>query len=155
MFFLNITLPIILFITSSIMGNKLGIKGVAILSIGGLLFILCNNIWMWFEIISNGSTLTIELFNWINCDIINLRLMFIFDDLSVTMLTVISSVTFLVLLYSYDYMINDPHSIRFINYIILFVICMIILVTSISLPLLFIGWEGIIKCLKCYNYDLI
>lgn len=143
MYLLNLTLPIILLITSSLMGRKLGIRGVSLISICGILLLLINNIWMWLEIISNGSTLTIELFNWINCDIMNLRLIFIFDDLSVTMLTVINSVTFLVLLYSYDYMINDPHGIRFMNYIVLFVLCMIILVTSISLPLLFIGWEGV------------
>ena len=69
------------------------------------------------------------------------------------MLIVVNSVSLIVWIYSYDYMISDPFIIRFYNYILLFVICMIILITTSSLPILFIGWEGILKCLKWYNIE--
>lgn len=55
------------------------------------------------------------------------------------MLLVINSVSFFVLVYSYDYMINDPHLLRFFTYIYLFMFSMIFLVTNSSLPLLFVG----------------
>ncbi len=58
------------------------------------------------------------------------------------MLIVINSVSLVVLIYSYDYMINDPHLIRFFTYIFLFVFSMIILISNSSLPFIFIGWEG-------------
>ena len=59
------------------------------------------------------------------------------------MLLVITSITYIVLIYSYDYMINDPHIIRFNLYILLFIFFMIILISSNSLPIIFIGWEGV------------
>jgi len=70
------------------------------------------------------------------------------------MLIIILSISLLVLIYSYDYMIEDPHFIRFYLFIILFIFTMIILITTTSLPILFIGWEGIYLCLKCNIYDL-
>ena len=43
-------------------------------------------------------------------------------------------------------MSSDPHQARFISYLSLFTFFMIILVTSQSLLVLFIGWEGVGLC---------
>lgn len=76
----------------------------------------------------------------------NSKISILFDDLSVTLLITVNLVSLLILVYSYNYMIFDPHIIRFFSYIILFVFFMIILITSSNLVLLFIGWEGIGLC---------
>jgi len=59
------------------------------------------------------------------------------------MLCVITFISLLVHLYSFDYMKYDIHIIRFISYLSLFTFFMIILVTSSNFLQFFLGWEGV------------
>lgn len=52
-------------------------------------------------------------------------------------------ISFLVQLYSYNYMSGDPHIIRFYSYLSLFTFFMLILVTGDNILILFLGWEGV------------
>jgi NADH:ubiquinone oxidoreductase subunit 5 (subunit L)/multisubunit Na+/H+ antiporter MnhA subunit len=47
----------------------------------------------------------------------------------------------LVVLFSFSYMIQDPHFIRFISYLKLFTVAMLVLVTADNMIQLFVGWE--------------
>lgn len=51
-------------------------------------------------------------------------------------------ISFLVQLYSQNYMENDPHIIRFFSYLSLFTFFMLILICGENLLILFLGWEG-------------
>lgn len=51
-------------------------------------------------------------------------------------------ISFLVQLYSYNYMSNDPHIIRFYSYLSLFTFFMLLLICGDNLLILFLGWEG-------------
>jgi NADH:ubiquinone oxidoreductase subunit 5 (subunit L)/multisubunit Na+/H+ antiporter MnhA subunit len=55
------------------------------------------------------------------------------------MLVVVGTVSFLVHLYSNDYMAHDPHVARFMSYLSLFTFFMIVLVTGDNFILLFLG----------------
>ena len=68
------------------------------------------------------------------------------DHLSGTMLLVITGVGFLIHVYSTSYMSHDEGYWRFFAYLNLFVAAMLTLVLADSLPLLFIGWEGVGLC---------
>lgn len=68
------------------------------------------------------------------------------DHLSGTMLLVITGVGFLIHLYSAEYMSHDKGYWRFFAYLNLFVAAMLTLVLADSLPLLFVGWEGVGMC---------
>ena len=46
-------------------------------------------------------------------------------------------------MYSFGYMENDPHKLRFFSYLSLFSFFMLILVTADNLLFLFVGWEGV------------
>jgi len=59
------------------------------------------------------------------------------------MLLLVLLVSFLVHLYSFDYMNEDPHLIRFLGYLSLFTFFMIFLVTAGTPVQLFLGWEGV------------
>lgn len=59
------------------------------------------------------------------------------------MLLVVITISFLVHLYSVEYMGNDPHLIRFLGCLSLFTFFMIILLTSGNFIQLFLGWEGV------------
>lgn len=62
------------------------------------------------------------------------------------MLVVVTFISFLVHIYSIEYMREDPHQIRFFSYISIFTFFMIVLVTAGNLVQLFIGWEGVGIC---------
>ncbi|MBL8921447.1 MAG: NADH-quinone oxidoreductase subunit L [Myxococcaceae bacterium] len=68
------------------------------------------------------------------------------DHLSGSMLLVITGVGFLIHLYSTEYMSHDDGYWRFFAYLNLFVAAMLTLVLGDSLPLLFVGWEGVGMC---------
>ncbi len=68
------------------------------------------------------------------------------DHLSGSMLLVITGVGFLIHVYSTEYMSHDDGYWRFFAYLNLFVAAMLTLVLGDSLPLLFVGWEGVGMC---------
>ena len=67
----------------------------------------------------------------------------LFDHLSVLMLLIVLFVSFLVHIYSIDYMAEDPHFFRFFSYLSAFTFFMIFMVVSSNFIQFFIGWEGI------------
>lgn len=151
-----VILPFITLLILSILGRFLGSTGILRILILNLTILLLISMLLIYENYTSLIVLKIPLItNIINNDLLNINWYFYLDDLSQLMLFVVIGVSFIVLIYSYDYMISDPHMIRFYFFIILFVFFMIILITTNSLPILFIGWEGILKCLKYYDYDLI
>lgn len=85
----------------------------------------------------------IHSFSWVNFFVIQLNLTFCYDTLSILMVVVISFVSFLVHLFSIDYMAHDKNRVTFLSYLNLFTFFMILLVVAGNLVLLFIGWEGV------------
>jgi NADH-quinone oxidoreductase subunit L len=65
------------------------------------------------------------------------------DALSAVMLVVVTSVSFLVHVYSIGYMAEDPHKARFFSYLSFFTFAMLALVTANDFLQMFFGWEGV------------
>ena len=63
----------------------------------------------------------------------------IFDSLSVVIITVISFISLIVVIYSMDYMASDPFYPRFISYLLLFIFLMLVYVSADNLIQAFIG----------------
>jgi NADH-quinone oxidoreductase subunit L len=68
------------------------------------------------------------------------------DALSATMALIVTGVGFLIHLYSTKYMEEDPGYHRFFTYLNLFIFSMLVLILGDSLPVLFVGWEGVGLC---------
>jgi NADH-quinone oxidoreductase subunit L len=68
------------------------------------------------------------------------------DALNGTMALIVTGVGFLIHLYSSKYMEDDPGFHRFITYLNLFIFSMLVLILGDSLPILFVGWEGVGLC---------
>src|SRR6267142_1301839 len=70
------------------------------------------------------------------------------DPLSAVMLLVVSGVGFLIHVYSIGYMEHEPRPAfaRFFAYLNLFMAMMLVLVLGASLPVVFVGWEGVGLC---------
>jgi NADH-quinone oxidoreductase subunit L len=68
------------------------------------------------------------------------------DSLSTLFTLVITGVGTLIHLYSIGYMSHDESPTKFFAYLNLFCFAMLILVTGSSLPVMFLGWEGVGLC---------
>jgi len=68
---------------------------------------------------------------------------FLIDQLSATMMVVVTFVSFMVHLYTIGYMREDPGYQRFFSYIALFTFAMLMLVMSNNFLQLFFGWEAV------------
>jgi NADH-quinone oxidoreductase subunit L len=71
---------------------------------------------------------------------------FTLDPLSAVMLLIVTGVGLLIHVYSVGYMWDDPGFGRYFSYLNLFMAMMLTLVLGASLPLLFVGWEGVGLC---------
>ncbi len=71
---------------------------------------------------------------------------FVMDPLSAVMTLVVTGVGLLIHIYATGYMSEDPDYPRFFCYLNLFMGSMLILVLGSSLPVMFIGWEGVGLC---------
>ncbi|MCL2101398.1 MAG: NADH-quinone oxidoreductase subunit L, partial [Fibromonadales bacterium] len=84
--------------------------------------------------------------NWISVGNFTITFGFLFDSLTKIMLLFITGITTLIVLYSIGYMKGDGGYTRFLCYLNLFLFSMIVLVLADSLPLAFLGWEGVGLC---------
>ena len=87
-----------------------------------------------------------RMYTWIQATPLTLEAAFRVDHLTSVMILIVTGVGFLIHVYSLGYMHDDPDVARFFAYLNLFTTSMLILVLGDSLPMLFIGWEGVGLC---------
>jgi NADH-quinone oxidoreductase subunit L len=68
------------------------------------------------------------------------------DPLSCVMILVVTGIGSLIHVYSVGYMDHDEDRVRYFSYLNLFTFFMLLLVLGGSLPLVFVGWEGVGLC---------
>jgi NADH-quinone oxidoreductase subunit L len=85
-------------------------------------------------------------FSWIQVGDLNVPMSFRMDGLSGILTLVVTGVGFLIHLYSIGYMSHDENPQRYFTYLNLFMASMLVLVLGASLPIMFIGWEGVGLC---------
>jgi len=96
---------------------------------------------------SHGSERLVQnVYGWITTGGLALNVAFSLDALSLVMVLVVAGVSFVIHIYSIGYMHGDPGYARYFAYLNLFVFSMLILVLGNSLPVLFVGWEGVGLC---------
>ncbi len=88
----------------------------------------------------------VTMMNWISAGDLSIPFGFLVDEVSVTMMLVVSLVSTIVHIYSTGYMDHDKSYNRFFAYLSAFVFSMMILVMSDNFAGLFIGWEGVGVC---------
>jgi len=93
-----------------------------------------------------GSTYTQTLWTWIDVGSFRPQIAFYLDALSLVMMLVVTFVSFLIHLYSAEFMRTDEGYSRFFAYMNLFVACMVTLLLADNLLLLYLGWEGVGLC---------
>ncbi len=103
-----------------------------------------------FRNVLKGETLGVDvphrLYSWISVGDLNISVGFQVDELSSVMLLVVTTVSFLVHIYSIGYMHGDPGYSRYFAYLNLFVFSMLVLVLANNFVQMFVGWEAVGLC---------
>jgi NADH-quinone oxidoreductase subunit L len=86
------------------------------------------------------------LFSWMAAGDVRVDVSYWVDTLSMTMCLIVTGIGSLIHIYSTGYMHGDRGFARFFSYLNLFMFAMLTLVMAKSLPLLFVGWEGVGLC---------
>ena len=141
-----IFLPLIGSITAGMFGRKIGPNGAAIITVSclGISFLISfssflTSLFIFYEVALVGCCTYVKLMTWIDSELFNTDWGFLFDSLTATMCCVVTFVSFLVHLYSTEYMSHDPHLPRFMSYLSLFTFFMLILVTADNFIQMFVG----------------
>jgi NADH-quinone oxidoreductase subunit L len=97
------------------------------------------------------ATLAYHFYEWFSLklpagDVVPVNVRFIMDSLGGIMTLVVTGVGGLIHLYSVGYMGEDEGYARFMSFLNLFMASMLILVLGSSVPVMFIGWEGVGLC---------
>jgi NADH-quinone oxidoreductase subunit L len=98
---------------------------------------------MAFVQVAEGAHLDSSLYTWLTGDGWSLRVGFLIDRLTVTMMCVVTFVSLMVHVYTIGYMADDPGYQRFFSYISLFTFSMMMLVMANNFVQLFFGWEAV------------
>ena len=94
-----------------------------------------------FDAVKNAESLNLwlDFGNFINTTYFRASFEFVIDSVSIIMVGTITTISFLVHLYSTVYMKSDPHQVRFFALLSLFTFFMIVLVMGGNLVMLYIG----------------
>ncbi len=98
---------------------------------------------VFFNVVLGGNTYDVQIIGWISSGDFVSNWALKVDSLTAIMLTLVTTVSSLVHLYSVGYMSHDDHRQRFMAYLSLFTFFMLMLVTANNLLQLFLGWEGV------------
>ena len=90
-----------------------------------------------------GNTYNGTVYTWLVTGDARFEIGFLIDQLSATMMVVVSFVSLMVHIYTIGYMHDDPGYQRFFSYISLFTFSMMMLVMSNNFLQLFFGWEAV------------
>ncbi len=107
----------------------------------GLAFVLSAVVWK--MVIMGGASLNQTVYTWMVTDGFTFTVGFLIDPLTVTMMVVVTFVSWMVHIYTIGYMHDDPGYQRFFSYISLFTFSMLMLVMANNFLQLFFGWEAV------------
>ena len=141
-------LPFLGFLINAFFGRKLpkslsgGIACAAIIASFG---VSLASAW---SVVSTHHAIEQTGFHWIASGDLSIPFSFRLDNLSALMILVVTGIGSLIHIYSTGYMHEEPDSeyARYFSYLNLFAAFMLVLVLGASLPVMFVGWEGVGLC---------
>ncbi len=142
MYELIVFLPLLGFLIAGIFGRWVGARGAEYVTttLLGVSFVLS---WIAFVMVAGGTDAHVLLGNWFTSGKVVAAWALRIDTLTAVMLVVVTTVSFVVHVYSIGYMSDDPSRPRFFAYLSLFTFAMLMLVTADNLVQMFFGWEGV------------
>jgi NADH-quinone oxidoreductase subunit L len=142
-------IPLMPFIGATLLllfGRKLKRDTVLVIAAGaiGASFMVAAD--AFFTALPSAESLHDTVWTWIATGDLKIDLAFQMDALSGLLCLIITFIGFLIHVYAQGYMADDPDYARFFAYLNLFCGAMLVLVLGDSLPVMFVGWEGVGLC---------
>jgi NADH-quinone oxidoreductase subunit L len=154
-----VLLPLLGAAVNGVFGKRLGREAVTLMGLGSVFVSFLFSVVTFFVLKSHGGEgespkLIWKGWEWMHLSQsigngggpLSLWVSLSVDALSGTMALIVTGIGFLIHLYSSEYMKDDPGFYRFFTYLNLFIFSMLVLILGDSLPVLFVGWEGVGLC---------
>ncbi len=129
-------------IITGLFGRHLGRRGAHCIAIAGVAVAFVLSLVVYADV-RNGNLFNDTLYIWAVSGGLPLQVGFLIDQLSATMMVVVTFVSLMVHVYTIGYMADDPGYQRFFCYIALFTFAMLMLVMANNFLQLFFGWEAV------------
>src|SRR6185437_4165923 len=142
-------IPFASFIVLALVGSRMAKKSAALVGVASIAASTVISIlitWSFLVSAPPGGAYTQVLWTWIKVAGFRPQIAFYLDALSLIMTLVVTFVSFLIHLYSAEFMLESEGYSRFCAYMNLFVASMVTLVLADNLLLLYLGWEGVGLC---------
>ena len=143
MYLTVLALPLSTYACLSLFGRYLGARGTVLLAASCGLLTALNGWVLFYEVALCACPCTVTCGTYFESGLMDASWGFLYDTLTAVMVVVVTNISALVVVYSCSYMIQDPHFVRFMSYLKLFTVAMLVLVTGDNYAQLFAGWEGV------------
>jgi NADH-quinone oxidoreductase subunit L len=131
-------------ILAGLFGKVIGRTGAHTVAIAGVAIATMLSAWVFKQHIFDGAApFNGSVFTWGIIDGVTFEIGFLVDQLTATMMLVVTFVSLMVHIYTIGYMHDDPGYQRFFSYISLFTFAMLMLVMANNFLQLFFGWEAV------------
>jgi len=131
-------------IIAGFFGRQIGRSGAHCVTIIGVAVSFVLSLIVLKDVAIDGAAIyNKSVYTWMISDGIRFEIGFLVDGLTALMMTVVTSVSLMVHIYTIGYMHDDPGYQRFFSYISLFTFSMLMLVMSNNFLQLFFGWEAV------------
>lgn len=131
-------------IAAGLFGKRIGRAGAHWVTILGVAISFLLSLNLYIQIIwNNAPPFNANVYTWLTSGDLAFYVGFLIDELSVTMMVVVTFVSLMVHIYTIGYMHDDPGYQRFFSYISLFTFSMLMLVMANNFMQLFFGWEAV------------
>lgn len=136
--------PLLGAIIAGLFGKLIGRSGAHWITITGVAISSILSMIVYNHHIFNGAPDYNEtVYTWLSSGGIDFQVGFLIDPLSVTMMVVVTFVSWMIHIYTIGYMHDDSGYQRFFSYISLFTFAMLMLVMANNFMQLFFGWEAV------------
>ncbi len=135
--------PLLGAIVAGLFGRQIGPSGAHTATILGVALscaLSCQVLW---QLLSGADPYNQNIYTFFEIGSYSAHIGFLVDNLTATMMVVVTFVSLLVHVYTIGYMAGDPGYHRFFSYISLFTFSMLMLVMSNNFLQLFFGWEAV------------
>ncbi|MDG4813182.1 NADH-quinone oxidoreductase subunit L [Hydrogenovibrio sp. 3SP14C1] len=138
-------------VAAGLFGRQIGRRGAHTITIFGVAVSTILSAYVFWLFVFNGQAVYNDsLYTWLVSDGIRFEIGYMIDELSATMMLVVTFVSLMVHIYTIGYMDHDedyehsnPYYQRFFSYISLFTFSMLSLVMANNFLQLFFGWEAV------------
>jgi len=136
--------PLVGALVAGLLGRRIGRAGAHRVTIAGVAIATVLSALVFKDTVLDGAPVfDATVYTWGRIGSLHLEVGFLIDELSATMMLVVTFVSLMVHVYTIGYMHDDPGYQRFFCYISLFTFAMLMLVMSNNFLQLFFGWEAV------------